>query len=95
MKELWLKGQLYIIRDISDTKLLFFSVGVRLFDVIMFDVDNKDSTVGMSCPPAAFVETVFLQKVSSLLTPRGTECLQNISFVSVCCYVPVFPCYNN
>ncbi|XP_040895833.1 eEF1A lysine and N-terminal methyltransferase [Toxotes jaculatrix] len=42
-----------------------------LFDVIMFDVDNKDSTVGMSCPPAAFVETAILQKVCSLLTPRG------------------------
>ncbi|XP_038572344.1 eEF1A lysine and N-terminal methyltransferase [Micropterus salmoides] len=45
--------------------------GVRLFDAIMFDVDNKDSTVGMSCPPAAFVETSVLQKVFSLLTPRG------------------------
>lgn len=38
----------------------------------MFDVDNKDGTVGMSCPPAAFVETSMLQKVSSLLSPRGT-----------------------
>lgn len=46
-------------------------LGGRLFDVIMFDVDNKDSTVGMSCPPAAFVETSILQKVRSLLTPRG------------------------
>lgn len=43
----------------------------RLFDAIMFDVDNKDSTVGMSCPPAAFVETSILQKVCSLLSPRG------------------------
>ncbi|XP_028258943.1 eEF1A lysine and N-terminal methyltransferase [Parambassis ranga] len=45
--------------------------GGRLFDVIMFDVDNKDSSVGMSCPPAAFVETTILQKVSNLLTPKG------------------------
>lgn len=52
--------------------IFFPSVGVRLFDAIMFDVDNKDSTVGMSCPPAAFVETSVLQKVFSLLTPRGT-----------------------
>ena len=51
---------------------IFSSVGGRLFDAIMFDVDNKDSTVGMSCPPAAFVETSILQKVLSLLTPRGT-----------------------
>ncbi|CAJ1060095.1 eEF1A lysine and N-terminal methyltransferase [Xyrichtys novacula] len=45
--------------------------GSRLFDVVMFDVDSKDSSVGMSCPPAAFVETSILQKVRSLLTPRG------------------------
>lgn len=45
--------------------------GGRLFDAIMFDVDNKDSTVGMSCPPAAFVEPSILQKVSRLLTPKG------------------------
>uniref|UniRef100_A0A3P9MVC8 eEF1A lysine and N-terminal methyltransferase n=1 Tax=Poecilia reticulata TaxID=8081 RepID=A0A3P9MVC8_POERE len=45
--------------------------GGHLFDVIMFDVDNKDSSVGMSCPPAAFVETGVLQKVFNLLTPRG------------------------
>ncbi|KAF7668517.1 hypothetical protein LDENG_00009010 [Lucifuga dentata] len=45
--------------------------GGRLFDAIIFDVDSKDTTVGMSCPPAAFVETSFLQKVSRLLTPRG------------------------
>lgn len=45
--------------------------GARLFDVVMFDVDNKDRSVGMSCPPAAFVETSMLQKVRSLLTPRG------------------------
>lgn len=45
--------------------------GNQSFDVIIFDVDNKDSTVGMSGPPAAFVETAFLQKVCNLLTPRG------------------------
>lgn len=49
--------------------------GNQSFDVIIFDVDNKDSTVGMSGPPAAFVETTFLQKVCKLLTPRGTEML--------------------
>ncbi|XP_038162845.1 eEF1A lysine and N-terminal methyltransferase isoform X2 [Cyprinodon tularosa] len=45
--------------------------GGHCFDVIMFDVDNKDSSVGMSCPPAAFVETPVLQKVFNMLTPRG------------------------
>nr|XP_061790814.1 eEF1A lysine and N-terminal methyltransferase-like [Nerophis lumbriciformis] len=45
--------------------------GGHSFDAIMFDVDNKDSTLGMSCPPAAFVESSILQKVGNLLTPKG------------------------
>ncbi|KAL6107488.1 mettl13 [Pungitius sinensis] len=45
--------------------------GARLFDAVMFDVDSKDSSVGMSCPPAAFVEASILQKVSRLLSSRG------------------------
>ncbi|XP_060630351.2 eEF1A lysine and N-terminal methyltransferase [Anolis sagrei] len=41
------------------------------YDVIMFDVDSKDSTLGMSCPPPAFVEKSFLQKTRSLLKMEG------------------------
>ncbi|XP_054567421.1 eEF1A lysine and N-terminal methyltransferase isoform X4 [Eptesicus fuscus] len=41
------------------------------YDVIMFDVDSKDPTLGMSCPPPAFVDQPFLQKVKSILTPEG------------------------
>ncbi|XP_048665995.1 eEF1A lysine and N-terminal methyltransferase isoform X3 [Marmota marmota marmota] len=42
-----------------------------LYDVIMFDVDSKDPTLGMSCPPPAFVDQPFLQKVKSILTHEG------------------------
>lgn len=42
------------------------------YDVIMFDVDSKDPTLGMSCPPPAFVDQPFLQKVKSILTPEET-----------------------
>ncbi|XP_077572794.1 eEF1A lysine and N-terminal methyltransferase [Stigmatopora nigra] len=45
--------------------------GGNSFDAIMYDVDNKDSTLGMSCPPAAFVENSIIQKVANLLTPKG------------------------
>ncbi|NWY53876.1 MET13 protein, partial [Chionis minor] len=41
------------------------------YDTIMFDVDSKDLTVGMSCPPPAFVEKPFLQKVKTILKPEG------------------------
>ncbi|XP_062989840.1 eEF1A lysine and N-terminal methyltransferase isoform X2 [Elgaria multicarinata webbii] len=41
------------------------------YDAIMFDVDSKDSALGMSCPPPAFVEKSFLQKVRCLLKTEG------------------------
>ncbi|XP_004756762.3 eEF1A lysine and N-terminal methyltransferase isoform X1 [Mustela putorius furo] len=41
------------------------------YNVVMFDVDSKDPTLGMSCPPPAFVDQPFLQKVKSILTPEG------------------------
>ncbi|XP_020826159.1 eEF1A lysine and N-terminal methyltransferase isoform X2 [Phascolarctos cinereus] len=41
------------------------------YDVIMFDVDSKDPTVGMSCPPPAFVDHAFLQNVKGILTQEG------------------------
>ncbi|XP_060722694.1 eEF1A lysine and N-terminal methyltransferase [Tachysurus vachellii] len=45
--------------------------GGHSYDVIIFDVDSKDRSLGMSCPPPAFVETPLLEKVHKLLTPRG------------------------
>ncbi|XP_048353479.1 eEF1A lysine and N-terminal methyltransferase isoform X1 [Sphaerodactylus townsendi] len=41
------------------------------YDAIMFDVDSKDCTLGMSCPPPAFVEKSFLQEVRALLKMEG------------------------
>jgi len=41
------------------------------YDVIIFDVDSKDISVGMSSPPQAFVDRTFLTRVHSLLTPSG------------------------
>ncbi|XP_027468070.1 eEF1A lysine and N-terminal methyltransferase isoform X2 [Zalophus californianus] len=41
------------------------------YNAVMFDVDSKDPTLGMSCPPPAFVDQPFLQKVKSILTPEG------------------------
>ncbi|XP_030627442.1 eEF1A lysine and N-terminal methyltransferase isoform X1 [Chanos chanos] len=47
------------------------SEGGQSYDVIIFDVDSKDPTLGMSCPPPAFVEMAVLERVRKLLTPRG------------------------
>nr|XP_006128863.2 methyltransferase-like protein 13 [Pelodiscus sinensis] len=41
------------------------------YSAVMFDVDSKDPTLGMSCPPPAFVEKSFLEKVRTILAPDG------------------------
>ncbi|GMH99536.1 hypothetical protein TrVE_jg3895 [Triparma verrucosa] len=40
-------------------------------DNVFIDVDTKDDSVGMSCPPSAFVETSYLSEVHSSLNPSG------------------------
>uniref|UniRef100_A0A8C5PHZ0 eEF1A lysine and N-terminal methyltransferase n=1 Tax=Leptobrachium leishanense TaxID=445787 RepID=A0A8C5PHZ0_9ANUR len=45
--------------------------GKTVYDVVMFDVDSKDTSVGMSCPPSAFVEKDFLQNVHKILKTEG------------------------
>ena len=42
------------------------------YDVVLFDVDSKDSTVGMSCPPRSFVAAPFVAAVRDrVLKPEG------------------------
>ncbi|XP_013399663.1 methyltransferase-like protein 13 [Lingula anatina] len=40
-------------------------------DVIIFDIDSKDSSVGMSSPPKGFVEAEFLKDVEKTLHSEG------------------------
>jgi hypothetical protein len=46
-------------------------------DVVVIDVDAKDASLGMSCPPAAFLEPAYLQKVKRVLRSDGV-CIVNI-----------------
>lgn len=43
----------------------------RKFDAILFDVDNKDVSLGMSCPPKQFIEYSVLNTVVQTLTNDG------------------------
>ncbi|XP_070177056.1 eEF1A lysine and N-terminal methyltransferase-like isoform X2 [Littorina saxatilis] len=40
-------------------------------DVVMFDVDSKDSSIGLSCPPPAFVTPEFLKTTADTLGDEG------------------------
>ncbi len=58
------------------------------YDVVLFDVDSKDSTVGMTCPPRAFVDEQLIAKVKhSLLKPEG---MYPVVFIRTCT-VTFFP----
>lgn len=43
----------------------------KKYSSIIFDVDNKDSSIGMSCPPKEFIEENTLRDVSKLLDESG------------------------
>ena len=43
----------------------------RTFSVIMLDVDSKDVTSGLSCPPPGFVQPDCLNNIRSRLEPEG------------------------
>ncbi|CAM9263609.1 unnamed protein product [Scytosiphon promiscuus] len=42
------------------------------YSAIFLDVDSKDTSVGMSCPPAAFLEPAFLNNLKALLQGGGS-----------------------
>lgn len=41
------------------------------YEVVMLDVDNKDISAGISCPPISFVQEPFLKKIIQLISPNG------------------------
>lgn len=51
----------------------------KCYNIIIVDVDSKDVTVGMSCPPAAFLEPTFMDAVQSLLHPAGSLLVYNLA----------------
>lgn len=47
------------------------SAAGKKFDAILFDVDNKDTSVGMSCPPKQFLDPSVLNWVGDCLADNG------------------------
>ena len=43
----------------------------EMFDIIMLDVDSKDISSGLSCPPSTFLDSNYLQTVSNRLSKGG------------------------
>jgi spermidine synthase len=47
--------------------------------LIVIDVDSKDTSIGMSCPPTAFIHVPYLQNLKELLIPEGGMLVINVS----------------
>lgn len=43
----------------------------KTFDAVLFDVDSKDSSLGMSCPPKEFLGNNALDSVVKLIGDQG------------------------
>ncbi|KAL6440843.1 hypothetical protein ACFW04_003339 [Cataglyphis niger] len=51
----------------------------KKYKAILFDIDSKDTTVGMSCPPKQFLELSVLKAVAACLTKDGLFILNLVS----------------
>ncbi|KAL0107161.1 hypothetical protein PUN28_015585 [Cardiocondyla obscurior] len=49
------------------------------YKAILFDIDSKDTTVGMSCPPKQFLEIPLLKAVAACLKTNGLFILNLVS----------------
>lgn len=49
------------------------------YDTILFDVDSKDSSTGLSCPPASFLDPEILSAVADSLEDSGIFFLDVVS----------------
>ncbi|KAH8400549.1 hypothetical protein KR222_006179 [Zaprionus bogoriensis] len=72
------------------------------FDAVLFDVDSKDLSLGMSCPPKSFLAPEILQFIKKIIGPKGlfmlnlvcrdetlrSEAITNLQkvFLAVCSY---------
>ncbi|XP_017469332.1 PREDICTED: methyltransferase-like protein 13 [Rhagoletis zephyria] len=72
------------------------------FNAVLFDVDSKDLSLGMSCPPKSFLEPSVLDNIKCIIGEKGIfilnlvcrddglrdETLQQVraAFKAVCCY---------
>lgn len=51
----------------------------KTYKAILFDVDSKDTTIGMSCPPKQFLDISVLKAVAACLVENGLFILNLVS----------------
>lgn len=51
----------------------------RKYKAILFDIDSKDTSIGMSCPPKQFLDISILKAVATCLTENGVFIMNLVS----------------
>lgn len=51
-------------------KMFSFFPGIN-FDAVLFDVDSKDLSLGMSCPPPSFIADPVLVNIKTIIGDKG------------------------
>lgn len=46
------------------------STGAK-YDMLIVDVDNKETSLGISCPPPSFLEEMILKSCHEIVSPKG------------------------
>lgn len=62
--------------------ILFLYIPGTKYGAVMFDMDSKDGSVGLSCPPRQFLEDHVLDEVKKILTDDGEFLCEHLFFSS-------------
>lgn len=60
-----------VLSDLVHLSSPLSPAGSSRYHLVLFDVDSKDSTVGMSCPPRPFVDAAFLASLKDRCLQPG------------------------
>lgn len=53
------------------------------YEAVLFDMDSKDRTMGLSCPPKQFLDDNVLEDVKSILSENGKYTLNIFLIINI------------
>lgn len=74
------------LKVVIDDGIEFLKKAVKMgqsYKAVLFDVDSKDSTVGMSCPPVQFLSQEVLDAVKACIKDNGIICESSPSAILI------------
>lgn len=62
------------------------------YKAVLLDVDSKDPTLGMSCPPVQFLEQEVLDTIKACIRENGITKLKTLPLFIGCCLTKTCYC---